>query len=116
MRKVLIVLAFAALLFGLTAVAPTPARAAWNACPDGRFCMWENTNYWGTTSFVWPVQTVCYGAESWVSSVRNRMSAHVHIYTNGTCTGTGYDLYPGQSAANMTAFGGDNNMRSYKVF
>lgn len=102
-------------ILALLGVAVQPASAAWNACPDNRFCMWSNSNYWGTTAFTNPVRNVCYPADTWVSSVRNTTDDHVHIYVASQCGGTGYDLYPGQSSPNMVGFGGDNNMRSYRV-
>lgn len=113
-----IVALLAAMLLGLTGAvaASTPAGASWNACPDYHFCMWANTNYWGATHFAQnPAHNVCFLSETWVSSIRNRLRYHVLIYSTDSCSGTPFDVYPGQSFSPMPGQIGDNRMRRFKV-
>lgn len=93
----------------------TPARAAWNACPDGDMCFWSNTSYWGTTAFYWPVRTVCYPVSDWASSARNRTGVTVRIFSGSQCGGVYTDIYNGQSMSPIASPVGDNNAESFRA-
>lgn len=102
-KKLAAVVAAVVLLLGFSA---TPTQAAWNACPDYHFCMWEHTNYWGTTFFASnPAHNICYWAMEGTSSIRNRLRHHVMIYNNTSCTG-GFNVWPGQSFSPPTGYDG----------
>jgi Peptidase inhibitor family I36 len=108
---------FAALMVMLAAVgvAPSPAQASWNACQSGYFCMWENTNYWGSFDPRSVPYDSCLISPQWISSIRNHRSDIVLIYTTSLCTGTGFPVQPGQSFSPMPGQIGDNAMRSFKM-
>jgi hypothetical protein len=91
------------------------AEASWNACPTGRFCMWEHTNYWGVTSFVLYPTGQCLTSPTWVSSVRNNRPLDTYVYTSTNCTTGGWLVNSAQSYSPMPAAIGDNGMRSFRL-
>ncbi len=47
-KRILTVLTVAAAFFGVAAISPLPAQAAWTDCPDNYFCIWTGTNATGS--------------------------------------------------------------------
>jgi hypothetical protein len=119
-RRLAAVLAALTLMLGGTlAVHPAPSYAdaapmSWNACPSGELCFWEHTNYWGITAFYAVFGTNCYTVPNWISSTRNNTVSHFYLYKTNNCTGTNFDLYPGQSFSPMPSVIGDNGLRSFR--
>lgn len=104
---------FAMTLVATLALGTAQAHASWNACPLGRFCMWAEQNYWGTTSFVLYPTGQCLTSPTWVSSIRNHRPLTAYIYTSSNCTTGGWLVNSGQSYSPPPI--GDNAMRSFRL-
>ncbi|WP_353962835.1 peptidase inhibitor family I36 protein [Streptomyces sp. NBC_01275] len=65
-----------AALAGNLVALPTEAQAAWK-CPDGYFCMYENSNYTGSVAVIPEVNEKMSGYTGGIANLRN---AH---FTNG---------------------------------
>jgi len=114
MKKLLVVFTVLALaIIG----APAPALASWNACDWGRFCMWNNENYWGTFSQVlYPTgQCINSALSNTASSVRNNRPLSTYIH-EGPCSDqrNSWLVSPGQSYSPMPA-GWNNAMQSFTM-
>jgi hypothetical protein len=110
-RRIAVVLAASMMLLGLAA---RPVQASWNACPAESFCTWSNTNYWGVFEYFNGTDQ-CQASRWDVSSIRNNRSDYTILYTNHTCSGTGFTVWAGQSFSPMPGQIGDNALRSFRM-
>lgn len=106
----------AAMVLAIT-LSPQPVQASWNACDWGRFCMWDNENYWGEFSQVlYPTgQCINSSMSNRVSSVRNNRPLSTYIH-EGPCWDKrkSWLVSAGQSYSPMPS-GWNNAMQSFTM-
>lgn len=91
----------------------TPAMAAWNDCPVGQVCWWQNANGQGAWGHRTPAQIFpsCWSMGAFgnsASSWRIRLSGtswDVRFDTAGTCSSSG--------SANVITIGGGDNQSNF---